>query len=153
MTIRLVQTCGACPEQYDALDEHGRHVGYLRLRHGNFTVECPDYGGQLVYSAQPEGDGCFTSDEQDRYLRYAVQAIENWIATAFPAQPAYVNPDTGRVHTNYALAATTTGRLASSEPNLQNIPIRTEEGRKIRKAFIAAPGQKLVSAIEDHDAG
>jgi DNA polymerase-1 len=60
--------------------------------------------------------------------------------------PAYVNPDTGRVHTNYALAATTTGRLASSEPNLQNIPIRTEEGRKIRKAFIAAPGLKLVSA-------
>jgi DNA polymerase-1 len=60
--------------------------------------------------------------------------------------PSYVNPDTSRVHTNYALAATTTGRLASSEPNLQNIPIRTEEGRKIRKAFIAAPGLKLVSA-------
>lgn len=60
--------------------------------------------------------------------------------------PAHVNPDTGRVHTNYALAATTTGRLASSEPNLQNIPIRTEEGRKIRRAFIAPPGSKLVSA-------
>ncbi len=59
---------------------------------------------------------------------------------------AHVNPDTGRVHTSYALAATTTGRLASSEPNLQNIPIRTEEGRKIRRAFIAAPGHKLVSA-------
>jgi DNA polymerase-1 len=60
--------------------------------------------------------------------------------------PSFVNPDTGRVHTSYALAATTTGRLASSDPNLQNIPIRTEEGRKIRKAFIAAPGMKLVSA-------
>ncbi len=60
--------------------------------------------------------------------------------------PAFVNPDTGRVHTNYALAATTTGRLASSEPNLQNIPIRNEEGRKIRRAFIASPGHKLVSA-------
>jgi DNA polymerase I len=60
--------------------------------------------------------------------------------------PSFVNPDTGRVHTSYALAATTTGRLASSEPNLQNIPIRTEEGRKIRRAFIAAPGTKLVSA-------
>ena len=60
--------------------------------------------------------------------------------------PAHVNPDTGRVHTSYALAATTTGRLASAEPNLQNIPIRTEEGRKIRRAFIARPGMKLASA-------
>src|SRR5207237_4682838 len=65
---------------------------------------------------------------------------------ATDAPPAYIKPDTGRVHTSYALAATTTGRLASSEPNLQNIPIRTEEGRKIRKAFIAAPDHKLVSA-------
>jgi DNA polymerase-1 len=60
--------------------------------------------------------------------------------------PSFVNPDTGRVHTNYALAATPTGRLSSSEPNLQNIPVRTEEGRKIRRAFVAEPGHKLVSA-------
>jgi DNA polymerase-1 len=60
--------------------------------------------------------------------------------------PGYIHPDTKRVHTSYAMAATTTGRLASSEPNLQNIPVRTAEGRKIRTAFIAEPGNVLVSA-------
>jgi DNA polymerase-1 len=67
-------------------------------------------------------------------------------STYTEALPNHVNPTTHRVHTSYALAATSTGRLSSSEPNLQNIPVRTEEGRKIRKAFVAAPGMKLVSA-------
>ena len=62
------------------------------------------------------------------------------------ALPGYVNPQTGRVHTSYAMASTSTGRLASTDPNLQNIPIRTEEGRRIRTAFIAQPGHLLVSA-------
>ena len=80
------------------------------------------------------------------------QVILNWRqvsklrSTYTEALPAYVNPKTHRVHTSYALAATSTGRLSSSEPNLQNIPIRTEDGRKIRRAFIASPGMKLVSA-------
>lgn len=57
-----------------------------------------------------------------------------------------VDPATNRVHTSYQLAATTTGRFSSSEPNLQNIPIRTEEGRRIREVFIAEPGNLLISA-------
>jgi DNA polymerase I len=56
-----------------------------------------------------------------------------------------VNPDTGRVHTSYHQAGAATGRLASSDPNLQNIPIRTDDGRRIRKAFIAPPGRKLIA--------
>ncbi|KWZ31129.1 DNA polymerase I [Burkholderia anthina] len=60
--------------------------------------------------------------------------------------PRMVNPATGRVHTNYAQAVAVTGRLASNDPNLQNIPVRTAEGRRIREAFIASPGHRIVSA-------
>jgi DNA polymerase-1 len=60
--------------------------------------------------------------------------------------PLMVNPATGRVHTNYAQAVAVTGRLSSNDPNLQNIPIRTPEGRRVREAFIAPPGHAIVSA-------
>jgi DNA polymerase I len=60
--------------------------------------------------------------------------------------PLMVNADTGRVHTNYAQAVAVTGRLASNDPNLQNIPIRTPEGRRVREAFIAPPGHVILSA-------
>ena len=59
--------------------------------------------------------------------------------------PEMVNPDTGRVHTSYHQAGAATGRLSSSDPNLQNIPIRTDDGRRIRRAFIAPPGRRLVA--------
>ena len=67
-------------------------------------------------------------------------------STYAEALPRFVHPRTGRVHTSYSLAATSTGRLSSSEPNLQNIPVRNEAGRKIRRAFVANPGQSLISA-------
>ncbi len=67
-------------------------------------------------------------------------------STYLEALPKLVNPKTGRVHTSFNQTITATGRLSSSDPNFQNIPVRTEEGRKIRQAFIAEPGFKIVSA-------
>ena len=67
-------------------------------------------------------------------------------STYTDALPTFVNPTTGRVHTSYSMASTTTGRLASTEPNLQNIPTRTKEGREIRTAFVAESDSVLISA-------
>lgn len=89
MQITLEQTCGACPEQYDATDETGRQVGYLRLRHGTFRVECPDVGGTQVYHANPMGDGIFRDDERSFYLTEAKLAIEKFYRLE-NARPKYV---------------------------------------------------------------
>ncbi|WP_170545850.1 DNA polymerase I [Ruegeria arenilitoris] len=66
-------------------------------------------------------------------------------STYTDALQTHINPDTGRVHTSYSITGANTGRLASTDPNLQNIPVRTEEGRRIREAFIAEPGNVMVS--------
>ncbi len=72
-----------------------------------------------------------------------LQKLKSTYADALVEQ---IHPETGRVHTSFAMAATSTGRLSSTDPNLQNIPVRTEEGGRIRRAFIAEPGHVLLSA-------
>ncbi|MGE0805657.1 MAG: DNA polymerase I [Burkholderiaceae bacterium] len=74
------------------------------------------------------------------------RALSKLKSTYTDKLPKMVNPRSGRVHTSYSQAVAVTGRLASSDPNLQNIPIRTAEGRRIREAFIARPGWRIVSA-------
>ena len=74
------------------------------------------------------------------------RAVSKLKSTYTDALPTCVNPATGRVHTSYHQAVASTGRLSSSDPNLQNIPVRTHEGRRIRQAFVADPGHRLVAA-------
>ncbi|MDP3561633.1 MAG: DNA polymerase I [Legionellaceae bacterium] len=76
----------------------------------------------------------------------AYRSLNKLVSTYIDALPKRINPQTQRIHTSYNQAVTATGRLSSSEPNLQNIPIRTEEGRLIRKAFIAPPSHLLLTA-------
>lgn len=94
MTIKLVQTSSACPEQYDAF-LNGELVGYLRLRHGVFRVECPAAGGEEVYRNNPRGDGCFEPDERDYHLTVAALSVANWTASRLgKTAPAYEIVDT-----------------------------------------------------------
>ena len=114
--------------------------GRMGLPGGNKTKT-----GQWSTSAQVLEDLAAAGHELPRRI-VDWRQVTKLKSTYTDALPGYVHPETGRVHTSYALAATTTGRLSSSEPNLQNIPIRTVEGRKIRAAFVAAPGNLLISA-------
>ncbi len=100
--------------------------------------------GQWSTSVQVLEELALTHDLPRRIVDW--RQLTKLKSTYTDALPTYVNPDTGRVHTSYSLASTSTGRLSSTEPNLQNIPIRTAEGRKIRAAFIAEPGNRLISA-------
>ena len=73
--LKITQTCGACPEQYEVFKEDGEQVGYLRLRHGGFTVSYPSCGGDLIYESATKGDGAFEDDERAHYLNQAIEAI------------------------------------------------------------------------------
>ena len=128
-----------------------------------FNIGSPKQLGDILFGKMglPGGRKTATgawSTDADALEDLATQGIElarrvvDWRqlaklrSTYTDALPTYINPTTGRVHTSYAMAATSTGRLSSSDPNLQNIPVRTEEGRRIRTAFIAPSDTKLLSA-------
>jgi DNA polymerase-1 len=134
-----------------------------KLAGHEFNVGSPKQLGEVLFEEQklPGGkrgkNGAWGTDssvlealaEQGSEI---AQKITDWRqlaklkSTYADALIGQINPQTGRIHTSFQMAATTTGRISSTDPNLQNIPIRTQEGARIRKAFIAAPGASLISA-------
>ena len=134
-----------------------------KLADGEFNIGSPKQLGEILFDRMKIEGGRKTktgawSTDSDVLEDVAAQGhpiakkVLEWRGLAklrgtyTDALPSYINAKTGRVHTSYAMASTSTGRLASTDPNLQNIPVRTEEGRRIRQAFIAAKGNKLISA-------
>jgi len=134
-----------------------------KLAGGEFNIGSPKQLGEILFDRMKIEGGRKTktgawSTDSDVLEDVAAQGhaiarkVLDWRGLAklrgtyTDALPGYINAKTGRVHTSYAMASTTTGRLASTDPNLQNIPVRTEEGRRIRQAFIAPKGRKLISA-------
>ncbi|MAS87862.1 MAG: DNA polymerase I [Micavibrio sp.] len=128
----------------------------------NFNIASPKQIGEILFDQMNLSGGKKTKTGQYATDASAleklaeegneiVQKILDWRqmaklrSTYTESLQEQINPKTGRVHTSYSMAGTSTGRLASSDPNLQNIPIRTEEGRKIREAFVADEGNILVS--------
>jgi DNA polymerase-1 len=134
-----------------------------KLADGEFNIGSPKQLGEILFDRMKIEGGRKTktgawSTDSDVLEDVAAQGhpiakkVLEWRGLAklrgtyTDALPTYINAKTGRVHTSYAMASTSTGRLASTDPNLQNIPVRTEEGRRIRQAFIAPKGHKLISA-------
>jgi len=134
-----------------------------KLADGEFNIGSPKQLGEILFDRMKIEGGRKTktgawSTDSDVLEDVAAQGhpiakkVLEWRGLAklrgtyTDALPTYINVKTGRVHTSYAMASTSTGRLASTDPNLQNIPVRTEEGRRIRQAFIAPKGHKLISA-------
>ncbi|MEO8546821.1 MAG: DNA polymerase, partial [Sphingomicrobium sp.] len=130
---------------------------------GPFTIGSTQQLGQVLYErlglkgGRKGKSGAYSTDvtELERLAGEGVDCarlVLDWRqltklkSTYTDALQAQINPETGRVHTSFSLAVAQTGRLASTDPNLQNIPIRTEIGRKIRDAFVAEPGHVLMSA-------
>jgi DNA polymerase I len=153
------------------LEAHGRELGAkmfeleeraYREAGQPFNLNSPKQIGEIfferlklpVVKKTPSGAPSTDEDVLERLaLDYPLpktlleyRALSKLKSTYTDKLPRMVNPRTGRVHTNYGQATAVTGRLASNDPNLQNIPVRTPEGRRIREAFVAPPGHQIVSA-------
>jgi DNA polymerase-1 len=155
-TYRLAEIAAGVSEEIEEL-EHG----IWELAGEQFTIGSPQQLGRILFeklglSRKRRGKTGFSTDA--RVLRAIreeheiVEKIEAWRelsklkSTYFDALPGLIDARTGRLHTTFNQTATTTGRLSSTNPNLQNIPIRTELGRRIRSCFVAEEGCRLISA-------
>jgi DNA polymerase-1 len=133
------------------------------LAGGQFNIGSPAQVGDVLFErlkidpkAKKTKKGAWSTTEEilEKYrhewpivnLILEIRGLRKLLATYVDALPRLINPQTGRIHTTYNQTVTATGRLSSTNPNLQNIPIRTEEGREIRKAFVASPGNVILSA-------
>ncbi len=130
---------------------------------GPFNIGSPAQVGMVLFDrmkidpkAKKTARGSYSTTEQilEKYapkvpvvsLILKIRRLKKLIATYLDALPGMVNPKTGKIHTSYNQTVTATGRISSTNPNLQNIPIRTDDGREIRRAFIADPGDMIMSA-------
>ncbi len=128
---------------------------------GPFNIGSPAQVGMVLFDrmkidpkAKKTARGSYSTTEQilEKYapkvpvVILKIRRLKKLIATYLDALPGMVNPKTGKIHTSYNQTVTATGRISSTNPNLQNIPIRTDDGREIRRAFIADPGDMIMSA-------
>ncbi len=130
---------------------------------GPFNIASPSQVGMVLFDrlqidpkAKRTAKGQYSTTEQvlEKYaprvplvsLILKIRRLRKLVTTYLDALPALINPRTGKIHTSYNQTVTATGRISSTNPNLQNIPVRTDDGREIRRAFIADPGDIMMSA-------
>ena len=156
-TGMLMQQSGELEEQMTQTEQEAHH-----LAEQSFNIGSPKQIQEILYDKMqlpvlaktPTGQPStaesvlqeLAADHELPALILRHRELSKLKSTYTDRLPEQVNPATGRVHTSYHQAVTATGRLSSSDPNLQNIPVRTQAGRKIRQAFIAAPGNVLLAA-------